>query len=773
MIANTIKPGHTSLDMADVSDDLKVEFHHVTKLDIDKRISRSMREPVDPAYYSEIIKADDVDLVAGLPADTMAQAIDKDHRDTVNNSMHFDGWTTDHFMLAADGACLGDKTTEVIQRYGQDLYDLRNDVYEIKHALEKRGLIQETNQRMGYNDIFRDEHKPYYKDLLGVNIRNSDSPSFAELSADPSIPNARRLHINSDLGKQLDVGDYVALYFVDTKNVEVHQINYIYADYEKISFTDTWDTAENDNAEKVKIYKSYGISRDGNFYFAKDVSITPSKTVYYTGFDDDTAASSLLQINLTSLGYATTLRVPAAKRGFLHDFSVIAEVKGSPSLVCYVIDAEDIKYFRNPTQAQKLYETQELDSTGEPKMHFFAKSVPVTLSTAASTKVTFDFYNSDIDGYPLLTREDDAVKGVVVRYCAIVCATYADENNAVKLYSIFDRDRDSIPSDLETRNTLYKYEQMTTTASDSALKSQTFINALDPSTVVGAEKLSNMDYQAYDEVLNSYDMYYEMTLREPVFDQMIPYNRGLYTARMRTSYPDGISHVRLMLRFAREGGRWNVEITDPGMYGSTTPNTNVKCVSLDRLTTDASLLGLNAESIKPLELRDPALASDTKLKPYTIIGTNITHGNSFSSKSVVIDDPVMLRPNDPVYRNAYTVSVKGRMYTYNEATSRWEISAQKKIYLKPVAVIKDTIYKNDTKYSDRVIYEGSFCDEEERDLMFFNWLEMQIIWECPSFDVNPDVRNLQMGIMHDLVFSTDRSVSDKIEMAVTGGGSST
>ena len=242
---------------------------------------------------------------------------------------------------------------------------------------------------------------------------------------------------------------------------------------------------------------------------------------------------------------------------------------------------------------------------------------------------------------------------------------------------------------------------------------------------------------------------------------------------MRTSYPKGISHVRLMLRFPSEGGRVNVEITDPGMYGSTTPNTNVKCVSLDRLATDASLLGLNAESIKPLELRDPALASDTKLKPYTIIGTNITHGNSFSSKSVVIDDPVMLRPNDPVYRNAYTVSVKGRMYTYNEATSRWEISAQKKIYLKPVAVIKDTIYKNDTKYSDRVIYEGSFCDEEERDLMFFNWLEMQIIWECPSFDVNPDVRNLQMGIMHDLVFSTDRSVSDKIEMAVTGGGSST
>ena len=67
-----IQPGHTSLNMKDVSDDLTVVHHHVRKLDINKRRNSSIDEPVLPANYNQIVTADDVDLVHHAPAGSTA-----------------------------------------------------------------------------------------------------------------------------------------------------------------------------------------------------------------------------------------------------------------------------------------------------------------------------------------------------------------------------------------------------------------------------------------------------------------------------------------------------------------------------------------------------------------------------------------------------------------------------------------------------------------------------------------------------------------------------
>ena len=130
-----VKPGHTSLNMSDISEDLKVEYHHVIKLDPQYREDTSIDKPVDLNHRNMIVKADDVDLVNGVNANKIAVAIDENHRDTVNNALKLNGFDADHYMSADVGGSLANKTDKAISNFAKDITHLRNELYEIKHAL--------------------------------------------------------------------------------------------------------------------------------------------------------------------------------------------------------------------------------------------------------------------------------------------------------------------------------------------------------------------------------------------------------------------------------------------------------------------------------------------------------------------------------------------------------------------------------------------------------------------------------------------------------------
>ena len=741
-----IKPGHTSLNMSDISEDLQVEFHHVLKLNPEFREGKSMDKPVDIKYRPNMIKADDVDLVAGVNANNIAIAASPSDRSTVLNSKMLNGHTEDYFMTAKGGSSVINKTDKIIEEFGYDITDLRNEVYEIKHALEKQGLITNTYQRMGYNDIFRNGYKPYEYEEIGRPI--ADCRDYMTI------------YLSSSDTEKLDEHDYIAIYFIDTKSVDIIQIASIGADKETINLDESMDTSQNISADNLIIYKTMGISRDGNFYFAKDADVIPSDISMYTGFDDDTAASSLLLIDKEGLGYSNTFRIPEKKHGFLCDFSVMAEVIGNPTLSCIIIDADDMKYYRNPTQAKTLYESGDTDAEGETKIHFFAQSKPVTLSAAAQQKVSFDFFNTEKDSYPLIDRKDNPAKGQIVRYCVMIYAQYADANNSVKLYAIYNKTPDSQgskPIDIQTRNILNKYLERPEKDTHTAFYSQDEIAALLPTVSAQAKLRAELNVQPYDESLSVYDMYYEVTLKEPIRNQMIPYKRGLYTAKMKCSYPEGISRVRLMMRFAREGGLWNVNITSPDTYGPVTSRGNIPCkCTSDLKVTKTEFIGAYNDIRKPIELRDPLVLSDLTMKPQLVIGNNLTSGNN-TGVTVTMNDLIMAFPNDMVYRNAYIVSVKGKKYKFDPKTQKYKVTDYKKIYLTPIAVIRDGVKDKKDKYSDRIIWEGDFRDENG-NAVFFNELEMQIYWEQSNFSESEEVKQEQMGIIHDLVFSTDRAI---------------
>lgn len=711
-----VKPGHTSLNMEDVAEDLSVVHHHVKKLDIKYRNGNSIDKPVDQKYLDMIQKADDVDLVGGVEAELIAVAADPKDRQTVGNALHLGGFLPEHFMNIETGDSLTKKLGATTKDYAADIADVRDELYQLKHELEKQGLVRNTDQHLGYNDIFRNGYKPYEYRSLG--------------QPGQDCPDRKTLLLTEDMTEGLDNGDFIVIYFRDAAKTNVRQITKIAPDKETVYLDEAIDSSYNIKADNIVIYKSYGVSENGNFYFAKSATDTIGDKTLYTGLDDDTSYKFRRPVNSGDSGYGYSFRVPEQKLGYLTKIDIQARATGTPTLTCYVVDEQDIGNFKNPVQAEALFKNGDTNADGSPKMHFFAKSKPVCLdSTLGQTVVSFDFWNIEKDSYPLLDRKDEV--DYRVRYVAVIVGTYVDSNNYADILFLQNKNTDGTFGDLQLNNTTYYYNEQKDTATISALSTDTSLNAS--------------------------DMFYGITIKECVHNVLEPTDRGLYSAKMNCSYPQGISRARLTLRVNREGGLWNAAITKPGIYGGSTVNAGFVCEcspagSLRSTTT----LSLDSRIRKPLELRDAGNPADIYQTPDTIVGNNIVKGTG-SGVQVISQSPVMVLPGDMVYRNAYIVSVKGKRYEYNEKAQKYVVADQQKIYLNPVAVIRDGVKYDKDCYSDRIIYEGDFRDENG-NAAFFNQLELQVYWEQSNYSEMTDVKQKQMGIIHDLVFSTDRAV---------------
>lgn len=722
-----IKPGATSLNMYDVASNLETVHGHICKVpaigyDVNGKVVNYRKDgmlgnPVLPEFQKEIINADDTDLVAGVTADTIAKAIDKDHRDTVQNAIMFDGHPVEHFMTVNRGASLNVKTKDIAKRYSSDIASLRDEMYQLKHELMKKGIIDMTQNQFGYSDIFRNGEYPYENEMLGVPTAN--------------CPDKVTILLDESVVSNLDVGDFIAVYYKEEMRVDVRQIKAISKDAESITVDEdlTGFSLKPDNME---IYKSFGISRNGNFYFAKEIESKMSDKVMWTGLDDDTSPVLYRPVNEHESSYAYSFRIPESKAGYLTEFQISARAHGTPTLTCYIIDEQDIGNFQNPEQARRLYENGDVTIDGEPKMHFFAKSKPVQLDPmAGEVIIPFNFYNEATGSYPLINRKD--TEAYRVRYVAVICGTFVDESNYATIRFL---QNSKSGKDLETNNTVYMYERQEDTASVSALTTK--------------------------PEFNNKDLYYQVVLHGVAENEMKILNRGLYTAKMERPEGQLVSRARLTMRFRREGGLWDAVVSKPDVYTVDKVNMNGFNVEVYRnnpLKKDtiqkADSLGLSELLHKPLELRDADHISDTKVRPTVIIGTNIVNADTVAGNQVNPEQAALVRPHDMVYRNGYIVRVKGKKIEYDPQMKKRVVTDQSVAYLKPIAVIPDGHKKKDDEFGDRVVFEGDFLDAEGAP-QFFNELELQVYWEKPTFSEDQKVAETQMGVIHDLVFSTDQ-----------------
>ena len=740
-MSDLTKVGPSMLNMDDVAEDLRFEYHHVMKVAPVRTVdgvTTNLREngnidnPVLPQYHKQIMKADDTDLVAGVLSEEIAVGYTEPRYDadgnplvfdrtTIRNAMNLGDQPASYYATAEQAENIAKSNSNVVENYGQDIAEVRDELYQLKHELEKAGLIRNTEQSFGYNDIFRNGYKPYEHEPLFDLTTNDDVINVV-------IDNIT-LRLTEDAVKQLDAGDYIAIFYKDVKKVDVRQIKEIKEDGETIVLDEGLTQAYTKDPENLTISKTYGISRDGNFYFAREADIKIGDRSIYTGFDDDTAYKVRRPINKETSSYGYSFRIPEEKLGFLTKFCIQAQAVGMPTLTCYIIDEQDIGEFRNPLQAKNMYEKGDKDSNGEPKMHFFAASKPVTLDPDKGRyMVNFDFYDVDKESYPLLTRKDTKMKRI--RYVAIIVGTYVDDENYANVLFLTDAEaikNGSANADLEKNNFVYTYTEQPEKSQNSALTKS--------------------------EELQDSDLYYEIIIKEQIKSDMEEIPRGIYSAKMKTSYPQGVSRARLMMRIKREGGQWFANISDSGVYGtSINPSFEVEN-KIGEEIRNVTPMGFGSEIRKPLELRENE--KDLIVKPDMIIGNVITSGTGID-REIAPNKPLYVEPQDMVYRNAYIVSVKGKRYEFNEKTNQYEAKDTKKIYLKPKAIIRDGIKYADDVYSDRIIWEGDFVDENNMPL-FFNELELQIYWERNGFSESDKIRKEQIGIIHDLVFSTDRA----------------
>lgn len=750
-MANLVKPGPTGLNMHDIAEDLETVYRHVTKVKqvgaksptdstvVNWREDGSLEKPVKKEYRDKIVKADDTDLVYGIPAQYTAIAGNLDSataadqngisadeynaRTTIRNAKLLDSKPLDYFMTQESGTGLAKETKSIIKNYGDDIASIRDELYQLKHTLEKNGLITLSNEHFGYNDIFRNGYKPYEYKELGQPTQKAD--------------NASTLIMDENATRDLDAGDYIAVYFHHEQKINVVQIKGISPNGEKLYLDEglTYDTA----ADNITVYKSYGVSRNGNFYFARDVEYQVGEENIHTGLDDDTATTLYHPVSTEQSSYAYTFRIPESKRGFLSKFRICANAIGTPTLTCYIFDEQDIGNFKNPEQAEALYKAGDTNADGEPKMHFFAKSRPVTLDPDRSGSegyiVNFDFWDDGTESYPLLTRKD--TPNHRVRYVAVICGTYVDDSNYAKIKFLVTADEKKTEKDLQINNRVYRYTRQDDSSKTSALT-------------------------AYDED-NHKDMYYEVLIREAIENSMDPQLRGLYSAVMRSPKGMPVSRARLTLKFKREGGLWDSTITEATAVGNGVVSqfpVEVYKNYPDKKGSfrSASFMGLSDMIRTPMELRKNDTNKDAKPEHQvlTAIGNDITTADT-NGLDIMPKDTILVRPDDRVYRIAYTISVKGKRYEYDTSAKGYKVKETKKIYLDPIAIIPDDFKEKTDAYSDRVIWEGDFRDENGNPQLF-NELEVQVVWQKPAFNENTIVRQEQMGIIHDLVFSTDRAV---------------
>lgn len=729
-----IKPGATSLNMYDIANNLELVHGHISKVPavgeetykddngetkkraIEYREGGLLANPVKQEYLGMVMNADDTDLVAGVHASQIAVAVSKDDRETVKNAEQLGGHPAEYYLSVDSGSTMRDKTTEMAKLYGDSISSLRDEVYQLKHELEKKGIIRQTQHQFGYSDIFSASDKPYEHELLGKPTSN--------------CPDKVTIPLDEATVSQLSYGDFIAIFYSREQRTEVRQIAEIGKDGESIKVDEDLTGADL-TPDSMEIYKSCGVSQDGCFYFAQPVEYKMDAKPMWTGLDDDTAPMLYRPISEETGSYAYSFRIPENKMGYLTEFQISAKAKGTPTLTCYIIDEQDIGNFRNPEQAKRMYENGDANADGEPKMHFFAKSKPVQLDpTLGESVVSFDFWDDEKGSYPMIVRKD--TETYRVRYIAIICGTYVDDTNYASVRFIRDA---YTKKDLEYNNTVYKYERQDDSASKSAL-----------STTVE---------------MNDKDLYYSVILHGIVENKMKALNRGLYTAKLEKPEGQEVSRARMMLRFKREGGPWDAVIDKADVYSVDKTNANAFDIEVYRKDPNkkgsirsAECLGLSEPIHKPLELRDPVRASDTKTRPLAVIGNNLVYADVNGTK-VSPQQAAYVHPDDMVYRNGYIIRVHGRQVEIDPLTKTREVKREQTVYLKPVAVIRDGHKSSKDVYSDRIIFEGDFVDEETGKAKLFNELEFQVYWEKPTFSEDANIADEQMGAIRDLVFSVD------------------
>jgi hypothetical protein len=682
------KIGTSLLNMDDIALFLNKAKQFVTKKD-----KATDTEKVDGVAAENIALADTTDFAAGK-----AEKVD---RNTVYNANHLAGRPVEDFFTTGEGGALVERQNNLAKNNEREFIELRDELYQLRADLAKRGVIDAYVPYSGFYDAFRSSDTRHVREVVGV---------VPEKSA--VMPRLRMI-VPDELYKNSCEGDHL---FIQTPDL-TKQCIVVVAEKDVDGRTLKLKNEATFEIDKdTIIMRSKGVVMNGTYSFgqAASASIDKGQTMY-TGFTDDTY-NHFLRLNKENPGYGYTFRIPKQmQNSYLSKLDILVRAHNNPgALTCYIIDEQDIEKWNNAVKNGGVAPTGEtLEEIA------VAKSQPLVVSAALDDHiVSFDFYDatkeSDTsfgltspDCYPCLRGSD--ASGIPQRYCMIIEANpdTMDENNYYDVEFL-----NTISNgDLQLNNTTYHYDKKA------------------PSPLYS------------DDVVNSYDLYYGITLLKAIEKDFTPYNDGIYTATWKEPEPIRSSYARLMLRVNREGLFHLAE----GMGGS-----HVDGCSLN--VTEEEPYG------------DGPLNNATTM----VIGTEVRDVESVDGLNLTLKKGIYTEEGAPVYPIGYKVAIKASKETWDPQLCTM-VTEYLDRYEMPLTCVMPDRNSGKTRSSDRLIFEAplNLPESEESTIgRLYNKFELEIYWKKSCNNNLVEQRDkkygtssyVMAGAIKDLSLSLDRCI---------------
>ncbi len=135
-------------------------------------------------FVTDKDKATDTKNVAGVLAEYIAIA-DTSKRDpqgnilcdreTIKNSLHLDGHPIEYFLTADRGGTISSGLALTSKQYSEELINLKDELYQLRHELAKKGVINMHTPYAGFYDTFRSSVPVHLKGVQTLPLRRAGS----------------------------------------------------------------------------------------------------------------------------------------------------------------------------------------------------------------------------------------------------------------------------------------------------------------------------------------------------------------------------------------------------------------------------------------------------------------------------------------------------------------------------------------------------------------------------------------------------------------------
>jgi len=670
--------------------------------------------------------APDVQTVAGEKAANIAIAyIPKDEngnplylvapdRETVKNAMYLNGHALSWFWPAFKGEKTNTVLQDLIGKTILELTELRDEVYQMRAELARKGFLTHYVPYAGFYDTFRQNRVKHLDGIMATAVADSTG-KYSQTS----------IHVNDDFFDSVAVGDHIAVMNNTTGMVSIVSIKEKGVDHETLYFSS--GCGFNIRKDITEIYRSRGMCLNGAFAFGEVPPMSvDERNEMHTGFDDDTYRR-FFRLDDKAPGYACTLRIPEdLQKSYLSKFKISVKAEGQPgSLMCTLIDEINIPVWEEIKRRERVGDPL----SGLPDLDdlIVAKSMPLYVDPAfgqhivefkfkdknAATQGTYGLANPEC--YPFLALQDDEEKRRI-RYCAIIEGVgLLDANNYYEIKFLNTKEE----GDVQKNNLNYIFRP----------KASTVFNRTDE--------------------LDTVDLYYGMVLLKAVKHRFVPYNEGIYTARFTEPAPVTSEKARLTMRINREG----VYEVVPESAGNHMNGGAITIVNNEEMGVSSINFSGAEENEHPV-----------------IIGTNIRKLAKCDHEILTFEKGFHTEAGDPVYPVGYKVSIKAYLDEWDEENCVTVTKYEDRFEMPLIAVMPDAEHAS-VYSSDRLVFEADLhkpidteAGETSEIVRPYNRYELEVYWE-KSRDVDATIttdgveKHPFSGAIQNLSLSLDRVTS--------------